>query len=132
MNLNQGKQQTTLGYRFITCPVWYTHDGPQFRDEQQQMIRTTYKGPTNSHGSRIVASADSSWEVGPLSIEYDDALEPEDNHRIAAYKMAKKLGLAVGILVRVHFNGVRYWTYEAWARSTPVVRPGDRQSKEQS
>ena len=43
-------------------------------------IRTQYKGPTDTRGSRIVATS----YAGRTSVSYDDALSADENHRAAA------------------------------------------------
>lgn len=56
--------------------------------ETARIIETTYKGPTNSRGSRVVASVPSTRIVVP----WDYALNPDDNHAEAARQLAAKLG----------------------------------------
>jgi hypothetical protein len=51
-------------------------------------IQTKYRGPMNGLGSRIVATCDG----GRTIIPYDHNLEPADNHRAAADKLALSLG----------------------------------------
>lgn len=51
-----------------------------------QAIRTQYKGPTNTRGSRILATSHDGRTVMP----YDHALSLEDNHRRAAELHAAK------------------------------------------
>lgn len=53
-----------------------------------QAITTKYAGPTNSRGSRIIASAD----AGRMAISWDYALGSYENHKAAAQKYAKKKG----------------------------------------
>lgn len=53
-----------------------------------QAILTVYKGPTNSKGSRIIASSD----AGRKTFSYDHALGVEGNHSAAANAYAKHLG----------------------------------------
>jgi hypothetical protein len=53
-----------------------------------QGIETKYLGPTNFRGGRIKASA----EAGSITVSYDHALGVEDNHRMAAIALMKKLG----------------------------------------
>jgi len=55
-----------------------------------QSIFTKYLGATNSHGSRIRAIT--SGGAGSVSIPYDSGLNDEDNHDVAAKKLAEKLG----------------------------------------
>ncbi len=51
-----------------------------------QAIRTKYHGPTNSRGSRVTASC----ERGKLTVSWDHALNPENNHRRAVAMMLAK------------------------------------------
>lgn len=52
-----------------------------------QAIQTTYKGPTNTRGSKIIAKCD----AGKIFVPYDHALNAEDNHRAAAEQLRLKL-----------------------------------------
>lgn len=47
-------------------------------------IETLYLGPTNHRGPRIKARVMESTETRSRTIEYDDALNSEENHRAAA------------------------------------------------
>jgi hypothetical protein len=51
-----------------------------------QAIRTVFKGPTNTRGSRIIAASYKARSVMP----YDYALDIDDNHRRAAELHAAK------------------------------------------
>lgn len=53
-----------------------------------QAIRTIYLGPTNFRGSRVKAICEAKSRV----YEWDDALNPEENHVYAAEKLAQELG----------------------------------------
>jgi len=53
-----------------------------------QAIRTRYYGPTNTRGSRIVASC----EAGRVSMGYNHALNIEGNHAAAARLLLAKFG----------------------------------------
>lgn len=53
-----------------------------------QAIQTSYKGPTNTKGSRIIAKC----EAGSLTVGYDYALTTEGNHKEAARLLQYKLG----------------------------------------
>ncbi len=53
-----------------------------------QAITTKYHGPTNSRGSRIVAKC----AAGTLAFEWVDSANFEQNHRLAAEALARKLG----------------------------------------
>lgn len=54
----------------------------------RQAIVTKYLGPTNFRGSRVKAVCDAET----ITISWDDALNPEDNHRVAANQLANSLG----------------------------------------
>jgi len=51
-----------------------------------QAIVTKYLGPSNVRGSRVKATA----QAGSLTLNWDDALNAGDNHRIAAHALARK------------------------------------------
>lgn len=53
-----------------------------------QAITTRYLGPTNFRGSRVKASA----QAGSVTINWDDALNSEENHRNAALCLMVKFG----------------------------------------
>lgn len=53
-----------------------------------QAIVTHYLGPTDRRGSRVKATA----QVGSMAITWDDALDSDDNHRVAAEAFARKMG----------------------------------------
>lgn len=53
-----------------------------------QAIQTTFKGPTNNNGSRIIAKC----AAGRIVMGYDHALNIEDNHKCAAVLLISKLG----------------------------------------
>lgn len=52
-----------------------------------QAIITTYKGPTNTRGARILARC----EAGSITISWDHAQSSEGNHRAAAEALKQKL-----------------------------------------
>src|SRR6185437_14816907 len=54
-----------------------------------QSIETKYVGPTNSRGSRVKATASGGFT---LTIEWDDALNTDENHSAAARALINKLG----------------------------------------
>lgn len=54
-----------------------------------QAITTKYIGPTNFKGSRVSAVSGSGLRK---TIEWDDALNQEQNHRAAAQALCDKLG----------------------------------------
>ncbi len=51
-----------------------------------QAIVTRYHGPTNVKGSRIKATA----AAGSVILDWDDALNADDNHMVAAENFAAK------------------------------------------
>lgn len=53
----------------------------------RQAITTKYIGPTNSRGSRVKAKA----AAGSISVSWDAAKNPEDNHFAAATALANKM-----------------------------------------
>jgi hypothetical protein len=53
-----------------------------------QAIQTTYKGPTDSRGARILAKAD----AGSATVAWDHALGILENHLAAAMALVAKLG----------------------------------------
>ena len=54
----------------------------------RQAIQTTWFGPTNRRGSRIIAKAD----AGRVTVPWDYSRGIEGNHRMAAETLAVKLG----------------------------------------
>lgn len=58
------------------------------RDTCRQAIVTKYRGPTNSRGSRIIASADAGRIVVPLNYSKSTA----ENHAAAAAALCAKFG----------------------------------------
>ena len=53
-----------------------------------QAIQTRYKGPTDTKGTRIIATATG----GTLTMPYHYELDDDTNHREAAWKLISKLG----------------------------------------
>ena len=53
-----------------------------------QAITTKYIGPANVKGSRVKATA----QAGSVTLDWDDSLNSEQNHRIAAEALARKYG----------------------------------------
>jgi hypothetical protein len=53
-----------------------------------QAIITKYHGPGNVKGSRISAEA----AAGKIFVSYDSALNSDDNHKMAALALIKKVG----------------------------------------
>jgi hypothetical protein len=58
-----------------------------------QAIQTEYLGPTNVRGSRVKATA----QAGSITLNWDNALNPDRNHKAAALALATKLGWNYGI-----------------------------------
>jgi hypothetical protein len=54
----------------------------------RQSIQTRYIGPTNTRGSRVSATSASGHRI---ILEWDDALNTDDNHKAAAAALAHKL-----------------------------------------
>jgi hypothetical protein len=54
----------------------------------RQAIVTRFAGPTNTRGSRVVASA----QAGRMTVGWDHALNSDQNHAEAARAFARKLG----------------------------------------
>ena len=52
-----------------------------------QAITTKYLGPTNHRGGRVKATS----QAGSLTVEWDHALNPNDNHTAAAKALATKM-----------------------------------------
>ena len=57
-------------------------------DYALQAITTKYHGPTNIIGSKISAY----YEGGKIILDWDHSLNPEENHRKAAFQLFEKLG----------------------------------------
>lgn len=54
-------------------------------------IITKYYGPTNHRGSRILVKSDAG-KVSRMTVSWDHALNPEDNHHAAALAYVKRNG----------------------------------------
>jgi hypothetical protein len=52
-------------------------------------IITKFLGPTNSRGSRILVKSDAG-KVSRITVSWDHALNPEDNHLAAAQEYVKR------------------------------------------
>lgn len=50
-------------------------------------IETRYHGPTNTRGSRVSARFTDDRGMGPVFIDYDDALDRQAAHEAAAHKL---------------------------------------------
>lgn len=58
-----------------------------------QVITTTFKGPTNCRGARIIAKCD----AGTITVPYDYSDGHEDNHKAAAMQLAEQLDWVHGM-----------------------------------
>jgi hypothetical protein len=56
----------------------------------RQAITTSYRGPTDSNGSRVIARC----EAKRISVPWDHALSPSQNHATAALQLMDQLGWA--------------------------------------
>lgn len=54
----------------------------------RQAIETRYFGPTNHRSTRVKATA----QAGSVTVIWDDALGVDENHAVAARKLANKFG----------------------------------------
>ena len=54
------------------------------------IVYTRFAGPTNTQGSRIIATSTHFGKGGKTFHNYDHALTGEENHRAAAWKFAAK------------------------------------------
>ena len=54
----------------------------------RQAITTSYRGPTDSRGSRVIARCDAMR----ITVPWDHALDPQANHAAAALQLATRLG----------------------------------------
>lgn len=70
-------------------------------------IQTKYYGPTDTTGSRIVASCDG----GRITMGYDHALDSDGNHRKAAELLARKLGWTRGDTSDMHSGYLKPCTH---------------------
>jgi hypothetical protein len=73
-----------------------------------QAIRTRYIGPSEVRGSRVTAKC----EAGRITMEWDDALDVEDNHRAACAKLCAKLGWEARHYVPGWFDSDCYWVHD--------------------
>lgn len=54
----------------------------------RQAITTTFRGPTNFRGSRVVVTC----EAKRISVPWDHALDSQNNHAAAALELMRVLG----------------------------------------
>jgi hypothetical protein len=57
-------------------------------DETMQAILTKYIGPTNTRGARVKASTEGG---ATLTVGWNHEVNHDENHRLAAFALAKKL-----------------------------------------
>ncbi len=55
-------------------------------------IATTYHGPTDHRGSRIIARCAEAVPTRKITVDYDDGLNSDGNHKAAAIALIQKLG----------------------------------------
>lgn len=70
-----------------------TRDTPEGRAKamalaRRQAIITRFRGPTDRHGSRIIARC----EAKQITVECRDDLRPDENHAMAALQLQEQLG----------------------------------------
>jgi hypothetical protein len=54
------------------------------------IVYTRFAGPTNTQGSRIIATSTYFGKKGKAMLNYDHALNSHENHRAAAWKFLAK------------------------------------------
>lgn len=59
-------------------------------DHARQAVETSYRGPTNSRGSRIIVKA----QCGRMTVAWDHALAADENHAAAAEAFIRARGWA--------------------------------------
>jgi hypothetical protein len=94
-------------------------------------IRTSYVGPTNTRGSRIIAS---DADGNKVSIGYPHQLSSDEAHELAAYRLMEKMGWP-NRLVGGGFGAENFWVmvpredrteppaYLAVLEGLPALRP---------
>lgn len=104
------------GYgRFQEC---HTQQGTKM-----QAIITKYIGPTNVRGSRVKATA----QAGSVTLEWDDALNRDDNHMAAAKALATKLGWDYGEFIAGTLpDGCDVWVLNAKTSDRFTVQKQER------
>jgi hypothetical protein len=81
-----------------------------------QAIVTTYKGPTDTKGSRIIVRA----ERGRIVVPWDYALDVEGNHRAACKTACKRWQWDGRWVGGGTVGGTRVWVCASWV-GTPRV-----------
>jgi hypothetical protein len=86
-------------------------------------IRTHYTGPTDTRGSRMIGDAGD--RQSRVVLDYDDALNSEQNHATAAMAVVKKMGwdseYHTPIVGGQYGNGDYYWAFTDTTAETPCV-----------
>ena len=85
-------------------------------------ITTTYKGPTNCRGSRIIAT-DS--DGNRLTVSYDYAKNSEGNHQAAAVALCERMEWR-GVLQGGHTKDGMAWTWIGESYQVAVNMPLQR------
>lgn len=82
---------------------------PKLKCTGKQAILTRYRGPTNVRGSRILVSCPG----GRMRVNYDHAMNSNDNHKAAAYAMALKMGWVGSMVGGTLPGGFMAWVFTA-------------------
>lgn len=69
-------------------PVMGAQTPKQLASHVRQAITTTFRGPTDASGSRIIARC----EAKQITVPYDHALDGAENHAAAAIRLMDVLG----------------------------------------
>ena len=83
------------------------------KTEKMQAIQTKYICPTNFRGSRIKATC----AAGSIMPEWNDALNSEENHKLAAETLRDKFKWKGELIGGSLKNGSYVWVF---AQSTPT------------
>lgn len=75
-------------------------------------IKTSFRGPTDSHGSRIIASTD----ANRIAVQWDYALDTTANHERAAFLLAQRLGWLGAENITQHSGEYRHDRYHLFIR----------------
>lgn len=84
-------------------------------------IVTKYLGPTNHHGARIVVKSDAG-KVSRMTVSWDHALNPEDNHRAAAELYVKRNGWDQDCYGRIVGGGIPHGYAFVFVKDAPNCR----------
>lgn len=80
-------------------------------DSFQKAIRTEYKGPTNTQGSRIVAKCGTEGKKVSISVSYDHSIDMDKNHHLAARKLVEKLNWNCTEMVCGWYDGCGFFVF---------------------